>query len=169
MRAFPRDLAQPDAPVLVPPDKLLAVFDFWIDYLGLRGWTHKLHLAERREFGNTDQLGAASWEFAVMHFNVAILDPEEVGDDEPYDMERTMIHELLHVRYAAWLEASKGTDIAKRETLFETCVEQPNERVSMVLCALGRHHPDHPLHSDPTFDEKTDSLERVIKKKPKKS
>lgn len=143
MRAFPAALTPPTGKVLIPDGKLSAVLDFWVAWLGLTGWTHRCYIASAREAGRSNQ-GSAVWNLATMHFVISIIDPDDVPEDESYDMEHTLVHELLHVCYAAWLDASP--QFADREgTLYDLCVEAPNERVSMVLTELGRAHPEHPL------------------------
>ena len=144
MRAFPNDLAPTRVPIVIPSEKLAAVVDFWIAWLGLTAWSHRIQLVTAREFDNLNQMGGASWDLAVSHFNVALRDPDDVGENDCYDMEQVLVHELLHVCFAAWTDESfpPGT---RRGVLFDTCVEQPNERVAMVLAELGRAHPAHPL------------------------
>lgn len=147
MRAFPNQLAPTRVPIIIPFDKLAAVVDFWVAWLGLTGWTHQIQLATAKNFGSLGQTGAAWWELSSRHFNVTILDPEEVGPEESYDQEQTLVHELLHVCFAAWTDESFP---GKREgTLFNLCVEQPLDRVASALTVLGRAHPAHPLKSAP--------------------
>jgi hypothetical protein len=144
VRAFPNELAPTRVPIIIPSDKLAAVVDFWVAWLGLTGWTHQIQLTTAKDFGSLSQTGAAWWELARRHFNVAILDQEEVGPEESYDQEETLVHELLHVCFAAWTDESFPG--GKREgTLFNLCVEQPLDRVASALTVLGRAHPSHPL------------------------
>lgn len=144
MRAFPSELAPPTKPVTIPLDKLSAVLDFWIAWLGLAGWTHRCVLSTPTDFGDTSQHGAAVWDLATSHFNIALLDPDHAAPDEGYDMEQTLVHELLHVRFASWTDQAfpPGT---RGGVLWEMCAEQPIERVAIVLTELGRAHPSHPL------------------------
>lgn len=143
MRAFPNELAPTRVPIIIPSDKLAAVVDFWVAWLGLTGWTHRIQLYTPKDFGSLGQTGAAWWELPIRHFNAAILDPDSVGPEESYDQEQTLVHELLHVCFAAWTDESFP---GKREgTLFNLCVEQPLDRVAAALTVLGRTHPSHPL------------------------
>ena len=144
MRAFPNELAPTRVPIVIPAEKLAHVVDFWIAYLGLTGWSHRIQLVTAREFDNLNQMGGASWDLATSHFNVALRDPDDVVEDESYDMEQVLVHELLHVRLAAWTDESFPPG-KRHGILFETCVEQPVDRVAMVLTTLGREHPSHPL------------------------
>lgn len=144
MRGFPSPIVPSRFPVIIPEEKLAEVLDFWVAWLGLTGWTHRFQLVTAKQFESFTQTGGANWNLAAQHFNVYVLDPSEVEDDDTYDQEQVIVHELLHVVYAAWLDNSPEFN-DRDGVLFETCVEQPNERVAKVLTALGRAHPSHPL------------------------
>jgi len=144
VRAFPNELAPTRVPIIIPEDKVAEVVDFWVAWLGLTGWTHQITFVTMKEFGSTSQQGAAGFDLALQHFSIGILDPSEATPDQSYDMEETIVHELLHVVTAPWLDASPQFE-SRDGTLYQLCVEQPVERLSKVLTALGRAHPSHPL------------------------
>jgi hypothetical protein len=69
----------------------------WQRRLRLRDWRVEVRLAAQEEMG--DEQGHVDYDDTELTAKVRLLD----GDDRTSeDIERTLIHELLHLRLAAW-------------------------------------------------------------------
>ena len=72
----------------------------WRKRLGLSDW--RIALAPRckaEDMPIENTTGCSTWEESTKVALIHILDPDEYGDQiEPFDFERTLVHELLHLK-----------------------------------------------------------------------
>lgn len=82
--------------------------------LGLQDWTIKLTTNCRAcDMFLENCAGATEWTETIKSAHIKILDPDEYGDRiVPFDMEKTLVHELLHLKFC--LLGESGNDLQDR-------------------------------------------------------
>lgn len=93
--------------VILTLDELQALCHEWQEVLGLRDWDIDVVFWRGYDMGKNQ--GHVSWNFAARQTRVSLLDPGDYPKDviRPYDMERTLVHELLHVVFTQ-VDGTKG-------------------------------------------------------------
>lgn len=127
--------------VYLTAEEVVKIFSLWVRRLGLQAWQIELDVRRQADMPVTNAQGATCLTYALRRATIALLDPRDhrSGNDMSlkYDMETTLVHELLHiVLHAVGSEA--GLIGHKEDTLYNTCIEQPIEQLSMALVALRR-------------------------------
>jgi hypothetical protein len=79
----------------------------WQRILKLQDWDiSSVKIVSSREMGNLTQTGSISWDIAHMVASIKLISPEDYPGDAaqffPYSMEETLVHELLHLRFAGF-------------------------------------------------------------------
>lgn len=82
-------------------EKLL---DEWQERLGLQDWAIILkYNCKRSDMDDPNySIGETHWETTSKCARISIIGEEEYGDNLmlPYDFEKTLVHELLHIKFA---------------------------------------------------------------------
>ena len=91
-----------------------ALQEEWINRLQLDHWTIRIHDQLRpEEMSVADTDGCVNYETSTKTARVEILDPKYYGDRvRGYDYERTLVHELLHIKLA--MIDDSGNDVQDR-------------------------------------------------------
>lgn len=92
-------------------DKLKMLCEEWKKVLGLENW--QIDVKIKRDYDMTEQgTGYCNWTIAIQSAFIEMLDHIDwykVADGFPHDMEKTLVHELLHCRFAMLDSYEKGT------------------------------------------------------------
>lgn len=106
-------------PVPLSDDDISALLAYWVAQLPLADWTIKVRIVAGLELGR-DHARAAVAEPK----NVAVIrlrDPRDTDPDEAevYDPEIALVHELLHVALAPFMDCPKDShkDIRQEQTI----------------------------------------------------
>jgi len=106
---------------------------YWQDRLGLKHWTIKVVWARTGELDDADNqkvYGLNTYDPNHMTSLIQILHPKDA--DEAYNVEETLIHELLHL-FMFPLESAAGFSIKSPTDQWETAMEQTINRLSELL------------------------------------
>jgi hypothetical protein len=105
----------------------------WQRRLRLDDWAVWVSIKRQHQFRKKDRQGECKWDLWKKEAWINILDPQDYPDDAPgpQDMERTLVHELLHLHLAAWQP--------EPETLEDIMQEQAIHAISAALVGLRRH------------------------------
>lgn len=122
--------------VYLTAEELTDLLAFWAPRLGLQAWQIELHITSSVDMPREGAQGAARTGNTLRRAIVHLLDPRDhrPGEHLHYDMETTLVHELLHLLTASW---SKDSDFRNKVTE-DACMEQPIEQLSVALVALRR-------------------------------
>lgn len=93
---------------------LEGVLRYWKGVLGLQDWVIKLDInCHSKEMLLPDCAGATEWTECIKSAWITILNPDEYGERiVPFDMEKTLVHELLHLKFC--LLGESGNDFQDR-------------------------------------------------------
>lgn len=124
MRYSPRE-------VILTEQELRNLCRWWQEVLGLSDWYIKVNIKRAYDMPRDFQ-GECSWTFARREAVIKILDSSDYDPDFafPQDMELTLVHELLHVRY--------GPAAEPEDTATKWLYEQATEDIARALVALKR-------------------------------
>ena len=86
----------------------------WQNRLGLQDWRIKLvDNCTPEEMTLSDVAGCTDWSEAIKTARIEIIDPKYYGERiVPFDYEKTLIHELLHLKLS--LVSDSVTDLQSR-------------------------------------------------------
>lgn len=76
----------------------------WQKILRLQDWQVDIDFYRARDFTNADALGECTFNINSREGFIKILDP--IDYDGEYDLEWTVVHELLHLHFAQWTAAN---------------------------------------------------------------
>lgn len=78
----------------------------WKRRLGLHDWKIKLCVnCKPEEMTMSGVAGCTEWSESGKNARIEIIDPEYYGDRiVPFDFEKTLIHELLHLKMSFWCQ-----------------------------------------------------------------
>lgn len=113
------------------------LLDWWQRALGLDAWSIEIRRA--RGFRMGGNYGSCKWCLAGRRAQIKLVHHEDLApESDPQDDEVTIVHELLHIVFAALDDKlrPKGPEISDVEDAI--CVEQPIEWLSLLLVALRR-------------------------------
>jgi len=113
------------------------VIRFWADRLRLSDWV--IEVAMDRGYDMGAALGSVTWSLTRKRASITVCDPQDHDPGrDPVDMEHVLVHELLHIHFAAWRDWSLE-DEKRFESFANTiCMEQPIECLSWVLLTMRR-------------------------------
>lgn len=72
----------------------------WQKILRLQDWEVDINFYRSRDFTNPDALGECTFNINARSAVIKILDP--IDYEGEYDIEWTVVHELLHLHFAQW-------------------------------------------------------------------
>lgn len=115
-------------------DELVELCDYWQEVLGLQDWDIALKISRATEFSMPfNCLGECSWNIATATAYINILDdidyPKECAFK--HDMEKTLVHELLHLLVGTF-------DISEKESTEHDYMERTVVKLSSALVSLKR-------------------------------
>ena len=78
----------------------------WKRRLGLSDWTIKLCVnCKPEEMAMSEVAGCTEWTESAKTARIEIIDPEYYGERiVPFNFEKTLIHELLHLKMSFWCQ-----------------------------------------------------------------
>lgn len=119
-------------------DQLAEAAEWWMGGLGISDWTVDIKL--KRGFDIEGHKGECSYTLSLQRGTIKILEPDDRPTDvDPLDMEEILVHELLHLRTAAWDLAGQAGDLGMSgKPLNSLCIEQPIQRLALLLVSLRR-------------------------------
>lgn len=84
----------------------LALLEKWKRKLCLQEWRIKLLTCLRpEEMTMSDAAGCTEWSETIKTARIEIIDPAYYGDRiVPFDFEKTIVHELLHLKFSFWCQ-----------------------------------------------------------------
>jgi hemerythrin superfamily protein len=86
-----------------------ALLNEWIRRIGLEKWTIYSTLDEiPSQMDNKDHAGEAEWHATEKIGYIRVLAKRYHELDDKYDFERTLVHELLHLKFAVFWDNSEG-------------------------------------------------------------
>lgn len=91
---------------MIATNEELALLEKWKRKLCLREWRIKLltHLRPE-EMTMNDAAGCTEWSEAIKTARIEIINPACYGDRiVPFDFEKTLVHELLHLKFSFWCQ-----------------------------------------------------------------
>lgn len=103
----------------------------WQKRLRLDAWDVRIGIRRERDFDGKWCSGEISYSIESGKAVIKLLDPVDYPDkDFPQDMEATLVHELLHLKFAAFTPQD--------DTLEHRLFEQAVESMANLLVALKR-------------------------------
>lgn len=89
--------------------KEMKLLNKWKTRLGLQDWRIELRTKMNPQDMTMENVaGCTDWSEAIKAARIEIIDPEHYGERIiPFDFEKTLIHELLHLKFSFWCQ---GTD-----------------------------------------------------------
>lgn len=91
---------------MIATNEELALLEKWKRKLCLQEWRIKLltHL-HPEEMTMSDAAGCTEWSEAIKTARIEIINPACYGDRiVPFDFEKTLVHELLHLKFSFWCQ-----------------------------------------------------------------
>lgn len=135
--------------LLVPVDRVLTeheverVLPWWCRLLGIGDWRIEVAFVPERALFSRGRMAEVAWNANNRDAAIKMLRPAD-SDSETYDMERVLVHELVHIVLA--LNTGLLKDSVVSDTIENSvAVEQPVESLARALVGLARRHPDYPL------------------------
>jgi hypothetical protein len=114
--------------------ELPALLALWQKTLRLQDWDVDVSIVPQDEMEDASHRGEIEYEVALNDAIVRLLRPEDY-DNEWYDMEKTLVHELLHLKFSMFDEA-----ISKHKYL-DTPLEVAVDTTARTLVDLARQTP----------------------------
>lgn len=74
----------------------------WQERLGLQDWAIVLRYnCKFSDLDTEDSIGETLWSNTIKNATIRIVSKEEYGNDRtlPFDFEKTLVHELLHIKF----------------------------------------------------------------------
>lgn len=118
---------------IFPKDELENKLKYWQVILGLEYWDIKIKL-DRAINLKDGSMAHVNYVLPKASALIQIVIPEdynEMGITWPQDMEISLVHELLHVKFAAFDDTEKGT-------LPDTMMEQTVDSLAKILVTMDR-------------------------------
>jgi hypothetical protein len=106
---------------------------YWQKVLRLQDWEVFVFVSRERNFLSPKSQGECEWVIGTKHASIRILDPADYPPNEsfPQDMERILVHELLHLHFAPFDNSEVGS-------MEDNAQEQAIESIASGLVLLER-------------------------------
>lgn len=90
-------------------EQLYVLLDEWVDRLCLQEWDITVGIYRERDFYHTGSVGENTFNISSAKSTIRIIDPCDYPENTkfPQDMETTLVHELLHLKFAAFEPADE--------------------------------------------------------------
>ena len=113
-------------------DELQMLCSEWQERLRLKHWDVALRIARASEFETKESQGECTWTLSTALAAIKILDPIDYPETPfPQDMEKTLVHELLHLKFCEFDNTNRGS-------LSETMMERTIDHIARLLVTLNR-------------------------------
>lgn len=91
---------------MIATNEELAMLEKWKRKLCLQEWRIRLKTHLRpEEMTMNDVAGCSEWSESIKAARIEIIDPAYYGDRiVPFDFEKTLVHELLHLKFSFWCQ-----------------------------------------------------------------
>ena len=117
--------------VIFTQETLKSALAEWQKRLRLDAWDVRIGIHRERTFDGGGRSGEISYSIESGKAVIKLLDPVDYPDEDfPQDMEATLVHELLHLKFAAFTPQD--------DTLEHRLFEQTVESMANLLVALKR-------------------------------
>lgn len=106
--------------IILTQEQLEERLAYWQRVLRLQDWRVKARLVRERDFRNPGNQGECEWSLSTKVAIIRILDPVDYSPDCAWlqDMERTLVHELLHLHFAPFrAESDTAEDISQEQAI----------------------------------------------------
>jgi hypothetical protein len=105
--------------------------DKWKTRLRVADWQLTASYAHQHQFSSVGAEAQCNWQSQLKRAQLLVLEPDEYHDEQgfPQDIEESVVHELLHLHFAA-IDDTTG--------LKGTVFEQAIECIATALVALDR-------------------------------
>ena len=112
-------------------EQLRELTEEWQQRLGLMDW--RLHVTLEHDADMNNKAGEVDWTLSLKQATIRLIDPETVRQSLvfPYDLEQTLVHELLHLHSAPF-------DTFKTGGMKETALEVMIDKTATALVELKR-------------------------------
>jgi hypothetical protein len=106
---------------------------YWQKVLRLQDWEVSVQVTRDRDFRGPHNQGECEWVIGTKHAAIRILDPVDYPPNRmwPQDMERVLVHELLHLHFAPFDSAEAGS-------MEDNAQEQAIESIASGMVMLER-------------------------------
>ena len=101
-------------------EELQALCETWQKRLGLADWTVRARFARQYEMDRSDITGQCRWVLSKREAVINILVEEDYPPSlvEPYNLERTLVHELIHLHFAPfWADQDSLEQILQEQAI----------------------------------------------------
>ena len=88
-------------------EELKSLMQEWVNRLGLQSWKIKLLTKQKAdEMSERDSDGCVDYAECSRTARIELIDPESYGERVvPYDEEKTLVHELMHLKMSLFFES----------------------------------------------------------------
>ena len=119
--------------VILTENELKELCVEWQKRLRLTDWEVVIELSRKSDFVQNTWYGQCSWTLTRKAAHVRVMDVIDYPADNPwdYDMEHTLVHELLHLKFAPFVDIDT-------DTLLGIVIEQTIDELARVLLELKR-------------------------------
>lgn len=119
--------------VILSADQLKEKSDYWQKRLRLRDWEVAFSIRRARDMDLEDCQGECHWNIQSKLAWIHILDPVdyEPNKEFPQDMEKTLVHELLHLHFAPFTADNDNE-------MVDTAQEQAIDLIARALVETER-------------------------------
>lgn len=119
-------------------DKLRETCEQWQETLRLQDWDVTIRLTRANEMHGIEVQGECGFIFATKEAAIRILDPQDFDEGLAFgmDVEKVVVHELLHLHFAGWQEKEP-------KRICPVVGEQAIDRLAKVLVSLSRAAEDN--------------------------
>jgi hypothetical protein len=116
-------------------DELKELCAQWQEILRLQDWQVAVSISRARDFEGENACGECRWVLSRKEALIRILDPLDYSPNNvfPQDMERTLVHELLHLHFAEISEKAEAAGVN-----IDTSLEQALHGIDGALANLRR-------------------------------
>ena len=92
------------------------LLDYWVGVLGLQNWDIRLFInCSPNDMTLSGVAGETEWNDTLRTAVIRIIDPKDYGERiVPFNPEKTLVHELLHLKFSALDES--GDDLRDKLT-----------------------------------------------------
>jgi hypothetical protein len=121
-------------------EDVAGLVELWRGVLGLDEWDVEVRLSKVSEMTNRKWRGEISYDADIQNAQIQVLRASSNRTDPDYDMEKTLVHELLHMRFADFdkvLEMA-GEPGSVAYELLKTKLESSVDRLSILFVDLAR-------------------------------
>lgn len=121
-----------DQAYIFTEEELIKLCREWQEHLRIEYWSVALRIARARDFSLANSQGECNWTITTAMATIKILDPLDYPES-PFkqDMEKTLVHELLHLHFCAF----DGTAAGSME---EKMLERTIDHLARALVKLKR-------------------------------